>query len=69
VSGRLGPVDLLRVGGLGLRARRLRAALAALGIGIGIAAIVGVLGVSASSEADLLAQLGRMGNLLTVGTG
>lgn len=61
--------DVLRVGSLGLRARRLRAALAALGIGIGIAAIVGVLGVSASSEATLLARLGQMGNLLTVGTG
>jgi putative ABC transport system permease protein len=66
---RLGPADVLRVGSLGLRARRLRAALAALGIGIGIAAIVGVLGVSASSEADLLSQLGQLGNLLTVGSG
>ncbi|HVV24356.1 MAG TPA: ABC transporter permease [Pseudonocardiaceae bacterium] len=66
---RLGPADVLRVGSLGLRARRLRAALAALGIGIGIAAIVGVLGVSASSEANLLAQLGQLGNLLTVGSG
>jgi putative ABC transport system permease protein len=61
--------DVLRLGSLGLRTRRLRAALAALGIGIGIAAIVGVLGVSASSEADLLTQLGQLGNLLTVGTG
>ena len=66
---RLGFRDVLRVGSLGLRARRVRAGLAALGIGIGIAAIVGVLGVSASSEADLLAQLGQMGNLLTVGSG
>lgn len=66
---RLGPADVLRVGSLGLRARRLRAALAALGIGIGIAAIVGVLGVSASSEANLLTQLGQLGNLLTVGSG
>src|SRR6266568_6300322 len=61
--------DVLRLGSLGLRTRRVRAGLAALGIGIGIAAIVGVLGVSASSEADLLAQLGEMGNLLTVGSG
>jgi putative ABC transport system permease protein len=61
--------DVLRLGSLGLRTRRLRAALAALGIGIGIAAIVGVLGVSASSEANLLTQLGQLGNLLTVGTG
>jgi putative ABC transport system permease protein len=68
-SRRLRFSDVLRVGSLGLRARRLRAALAALGIGIGIAAIVGVLGISASSEADLLARLGQLGNLLTVGTG
>jgi putative ABC transport system permease protein len=61
--------DVLRLGSVGLRTRRLRAALAALGIGIGIAAIVGVLGVSASSEANLLTQLGQLGNLLTVGTG
>jgi putative ABC transport system permease protein len=66
---RLAIRDVLRLGSVGLRTRRLRAALAALGIGIGIAAIVGVLGVSASSEADLLTQLGQLGNLLTVGTG
>ncbi|HEY3610776.1 MAG TPA: ABC transporter permease [Pseudonocardiaceae bacterium] len=66
---RLATTDVLRLGSVGLRTRRLRATLAALGIGIGIAAIVGVLGVSASSEANLLAQLGQLGNLLTVGTG
>jgi putative ABC transport system permease protein len=66
---RLSITDVLRLGSLGLRTRLLRAALAALGIGIGIAAVVGVLGVSASSEADLLTQLGQLGNLLTVGSG
>lgn len=66
---RLRPSDVVRVGGSGLRARRLRAGLSVLGIGIGIAAIVGVLGVSASSQADLLSQLGQLGNLLTVSTG
>ena len=66
---RLAITDVLRLGSVGLRTRRLRAALAAVGIGIGIAAIVGVLGVSASSEANLLTQLGQLGNLLTVGTG
>ena len=45
--------DVLRVGGVGLRTRRLRAALSALGIAIGIAAMVAVLGISASSQADL----------------
>jgi putative ABC transport system permease protein len=46
-----------------------RAALSALGISIGIAAIVGVLGISQSSESLLLAELGRLGNLLTVQAG
>jgi putative ABC transport system permease protein len=54
----------------GLRARPLRAALSALGIAIGTAAIVGVLGLSASSQAGLLAEIDRLGtNLLTVETG
>jgi putative ABC transport system permease protein len=47
----------------------LRASLSALGISIGIAAIVGVLGISQSSKAGLLAELGRLGNLLTVTPG
>jgi putative ABC transport system permease protein len=62
-------MDVVRVGASGLRTRRLRAGLSVLGIGIGIAAIVGVLGVSASSQADLIAQLGRLSNLLTVSAG
>src|SRR5215471_17780184 len=61
--------DLLRVGSVGLHSRRLRAALSALGISIGIAAIVGVLGISQSSKSGLLAELGRLGNLLTVKPG
>jgi putative ABC transport system permease protein len=69
IGSRLLPTDLLRVGSLGLRSRRLRAALSGLGIAIGIACVVGVLGISASSEADLLAQLGRLSNLLTVTAG
>jgi putative ABC transport system permease protein len=67
---RLGLRDLIRVGAGGLATRRLRAALSALGVAIGIAAIVAVLGVSSSSKADLLAQLDRLGtNLLTVAPG
>lgn len=67
---RLHPVDLLRVGSVGLRSRRLRAGLSALGIAIGIAAMVAVLGISESSRADLLASLDRLGtNLLTVQAG
>jgi putative ABC transport system permease protein len=62
-------VDLVGSGLLGLRARKLRAVLSALGIAIGIAAGVAVLGISASSRASLLAQLGAEGNLLTVSAG
>jgi putative ABC transport system permease protein len=58
--------DLLRAGSLGLRSRRVRAALSALGISIGIAAIVGVLGISQSSKTGLLNELGQLGNLITV---
>jgi putative ABC transport system permease protein len=66
---RLSRRDLLRVGSLGLRSRRLRAALSALGISIGIAAIVGVLGISQSSKTGLLNELGQLSNLITVQAG
>jgi putative ABC transport system permease protein len=66
---RLRAADLVSTGLLGLRARRLRAALSALGIAIGIAAGVAVLGISASSKANLLSQLGAEANLLTVSAG
>jgi len=67
---RLRPSDVLSVGAVGLRTRRVRAALTALGIAIGIAAMVAVLGISASSKADLLAELDRLGtNLLQVTPG
>ena len=62
--------DWLRVASVGLRARPLRAALSALGIAIGTAAIVGVLGLSSSSQAGLIAEINRLGtNLLTVEAG
>jgi putative ABC transport system permease protein len=67
---RLRPGDLLPVGTVGLRARRLRAGLSALGVAIGIAAIVAVLGITRSSQAGLLAQIDRLGtDLLTVTNG
>ncbi len=70
VPARLAPADVLRTGGVGLRTRRLRTALSGLGIALGIAAMVAVVGISASSRADLLAQLDRLGtNLLTVTPG
>jgi putative ABC transport system permease protein len=69
-GGRLGPRDGLRVASVGLRARPLRAALSALGIAIGTASIVGVLGLSSSSQAGLIAEINRLGtNLLTVEAG
>jgi putative ABC transport system permease protein len=62
--------DLARVASVGLRTRRMRAALSALGIAIGVAAIVAVLGLSASSQAGLLAEIDKLGtNLLTVTNG
>jgi putative ABC transport system permease protein len=55
---------------VGLRTRRVRACLSALGIAIGVAAIVAVLGLSSSSQAGLLAEIDRLGtNLLTVTNG
>ena len=64
---RLRPSDLARIASVGLRTRKLRASLSALGIAIGVAAIVAVLGLSSSSSAGLLAEIGKLGtNLLTV---
>ena len=63
-------VDAVGLAVDGLRARPVRSALSALGIAIGIAAIVGVTGVSASSRAALMVRLDRLGtNLLTVEPG
>ena len=67
---RLRTSDLARVASVGLRTRRVRAALSALGIAIGVAAIVAVLGLSSSSQGGLLAEIDRLGtNLLTVQNG
>ncbi len=63
-------LDRLRVGVLGLSSRPGRTALSALGVAIGITALVGVLGLSESSRADLERQLEALGtNLLTVEPG
>jgi putative ABC transport system permease protein len=67
---RMAPHELLWVAIQGLRQRKLRAALSALGIAIGIGAMVAVVGVSASSQANLLAEIDSLGtNLLTVTPG
>ena len=69
-AARLRPADLAGLASIGLRTRKLRAALSALGIAIGVAAIVAVLGLAASSKAALLAEIARLGtNLLTVTNG
>jgi putative ABC transport system permease protein len=75
VSAALGPrrlrlADLGRLASIGLRTRKLRTALSALGIAIGVAAIVAVLGLSSSAQAGLLAEIDQLGtNLLTVSNG
>jgi len=67
---RMTPADTIRAAGIGLRTRRLRSLLSALGIMIGIGAMVAVLGLSESSKSDLLAQLDRLGtNMLQVQAG
>ncbi|MEE8599617.1 ABC transporter permease [Euzebya tangerina] len=69
-TSRLALRDLLGVGTHGLRTRKVRAALSALGIAIGIASLVGVLGLSESSRSDLIDQLDALGtNLLTLEAG
>jgi putative ABC transport system permease protein len=67
---RLGPRDVLVVGLSGLRGRKLRAALSALGIAIGVAAMVAVVGIGTSSQAELEQRIAKLGtNLLTVAPG
>jgi putative ABC transport system permease protein len=67
---RLPPHELFGVALQGLRTRKLRAALSALGIAIGIGAMVAVVGVSSSAQANLIAEIDRLGtNLLTISPG
>lgn len=69
-SSRLRLGDVFRVGASGPRARKMRTALSALGVSIGIAALVGVLGLSESSKSALLDEIAGLGtNLLTVEAG
>lgn len=70
VPRKLLPADLARLASAGLRTRKLRAGLSALGIAIGVGAIVAVLGLSSSSQAGLLAEIAQLGtNVLTVQPG
>ncbi len=69
-AARLRPTDLGALASIGLRTRKLRSGLSALGIAIGTGVIVAVLGLAASSEAGLLSEIARLGtNLLTVTNG
>ncbi|QMW65007.1 ABC transporter permease [Mumia sp. ZJ1417] len=62
--------DVVRVGASGLVTRPLRVVLSALGIAIGIASMLAVVGISTSSRAELDRQLDALGtNLLTVAPG
>jgi len=56
--------DLFFVALYGVKARKGRAAMTSIGIGIGIAAIVAVTGISSSGRADLLATLESLGTNL-----
>lgn len=67
---KLRPVDAVITGTHGLRSRKGRTLLTAIGIAIGIASMVAVLGISSSSKADLIAEIDDLGtNLLQVQAG
>lgn len=68
--GRLGLYDIFRLAGYGLGARPMRVVLSALGIAIGIAAMIAVVGISTSSRAELDRLLNALGtNLLSARPG
>ena len=62
--------DSIVLGTLGLRTRKTRTLLTALGIAIGIAAMISVLGITSSSDAQLKAELDALGpNLIEITPG
>lgn len=65
---RLGPRDVFHVGSAGLRSRPMRVFLSALGIAIGIATMIAVVGISSSSQAKLLQELDKLGTNMMVAT-
>jgi putative ABC transport system permease protein len=67
---RLRTADAWPLAVLGLSARPARAVLSAVGVALGIATMVAVLGIASSSRAQLVAQIDALGtNLLTVTPG
>ncbi|MGE7389551.1 ABC transporter permease [Streptomyces sp. NPDC004126] len=65
---RLTPRDVLHAGSAGLRSRPVRVFLSALGIAIGIATMIAVVGISSSSQAKLLRELDKLGTNMLVAT-
>ena len=69
-SSRVNLRDSIVLGTLGLRTRKTRTLLTALGIAIGIAAMISVLGITSSSDAQLKAELDALGpNLIEITPG
>ncbi|WP_328753300.1 ABC transporter permease [Streptomyces sp. NBC_00285] len=69
-ASRLRPADVVRLGSTGLRTRPLRVFLSALGIAIGVAAMIAVVGISGSGQAEVDQRLDVLGtNLLRVAPG
>jgi ABC-type antimicrobial peptide transport system permease subunit len=69
-TSRLRVADAWPLAVLGLASRPARAVLSAVGVALGIATMVAVLGISSSSQAQLVAQIDALGtNLLTVAPG
>lgn len=67
---RLRAGDVGRLAAAGLRGRPARTVLSAAGVALGVATVVGVLGISSSSRAQLVAEIDALGtNLLTVAPG
>lgn len=67
---RLSVADSIRTALIGPRSRKMRTALSALGVAVGIAALTAITGIAASNQAELLAELDSLGaNMLVVEPG
>ena len=67
---RLSIGDSIRTALIGPRSRKMRTALSALGVAVGIAAITAITGIAASNQAQLLAELDELGaNMIMVQPG
>ena len=67
---RLSIGDSIRTALIGPRSRKMRTALSALGVAVGIAALTAITGIAASNQAQLLAELDELGaNMIMVQPG